>query len=57
MKILSLLCMLVGALSLALGAIFRLMEKPFMGILPQSFYEFTTACLLFSIALSLHRKD
>jgi hypothetical protein len=57
MKILSLLFMVAAVLSLAVGGISRLVETPPKGIMPQTFYELTIACLLFSIALSLHRKD
>ncbi|MFA5794415.1 MAG: hypothetical protein WC980_05035 [Candidatus Brocadiia bacterium] len=57
MKMLSLLFIGAGGLVFLLGAAFRLMDKQLMGIPPQSFLEFTTACLLFSIAISLHRKD
>ena len=57
MKMLSLLFIGAGALAFLAGAIFRLMDRQFMGIPPQSLLEFTAACLLFSIAISLHRKD
>lgn len=59
MKGLAILCMVLAGISLIIGTILRLFggNLPFGGgnfpIQPQSILEFTIACLLFAIALSV----
>lgn len=45
--------MMTALLSLGVGMVLRLLARQLMSIPPQSFLEFTIACLLFSIALSV----
>ncbi len=54
MKLLSILFMVVAVLSLIIGAILRIPPATIKGVPPQSFLEFTIACLLFAIATSVY---
>ena len=54
MKILPLVCIILALISLISGGVLRIIDITFPSgnIPPQTFLEFTIACLLFSIALS-----
>jgi len=57
MKLLSILFMMVAALSLIIGVIWRLKLAifPIACIPPRSFLDFTSVCLLFAIALCVYQ--
>ncbi len=56
MRALSIIFMVLASISLILGVIWRIMATrfPIGHVPPQSFLEFTIACLLFVIAASVY---
>ncbi|MBI4834462.1 MAG: hypothetical protein HY811_06565 [Planctomycetes bacterium] len=57
MKILSTLFLIISVISLIMGIVWRIMQKPFpLGqIPPNSIMEFTAICLLFALAISVYQ--
>ena len=55
MKMLSLFFFVLSFITLVVGIVGRLAERPVLGITPRALLDFTRTCLLFSIAAALLR--
>jgi hypothetical protein len=55
MKGISLFFFLLSFVTLLVGVLGRLAERPVLGITPRALLDFTRTCLLFSIAAALLR--
>ncbi len=57
MKALATVILVIGAISLVVGLILRLMMKEItLGLIPSSFLEFSIACFLLTLALDAISK-